>query len=191
MRPEKRGSRPDPDLETAVGEYYDTVWSYALFLTGHSREAAEEITQNVFLCLIEKWEKISKENIGGWLFGTTRLKYYEYVKARMKEKKNTAFVKDTDESAYGDPIENIPVFDEYFAPDDDVIEEAKNRILGELSEDDRFLFNLCFNGKLTYEEISSELGISKNSVRMRIYRLRRNIKKRAGESDLSRKEAKI
>ncbi len=185
MKTDKKSRDPAPDLEKTVGEFYDTVWSFALFLTNRSRDAAEEITQNVFLCLIEKWETIGKENIGGWLFGTTRRKYFEYVKARRKEKKVSP---DPDDPLSPDNVENIPVWDEYFSPDDDTIEKAKTRILGGLNEEDRFLFDLCFDEKLTYDEISRELGVSKNSVRMKIYRLRKNIRKRAEDTDLSRKE---
>ena len=182
----KKKNEPTPCLTTeeAVGEFYDTVWSYALFLADRDRTASEEITQNVFLCLIEKWEKISKENIGGWLFGVTRMKYREYVRAVLKDKKNLTFPVDTEEDGLSDPLDNVPVFDDYFTPDDGAIEEAKERILGELTGEERTLFDRRFKEKMSYEDISRELGVSENSVRMKLFRLRKKVSARAEKADL-------
>ena len=105
MRPEKKELISDLDLNDIIDDYYDSIWSYTLFLSGHNPDAAEEITQEVFLCLIEKWHVIKKENVGGWLFGVARRKFYEYIKAEKKEKKHLLYYDDPDSPFFSDKNE--------------------------------------------------------------------------------------
>ena len=169
MRPEKKEPISDLDLNDIIDDYYESIWSYSLFLSGHNPDAAEEITQEVFLCLIEKWHVIKKENVGGWLFGVARRKFYEYIKAEKKENKNEASIFD----------------DEYFCPDESVIDEAKKKILDSLSDDERNMFNQYFEKKMTYNEIMKELGITYYSAKMRVFRLRKKIINAVKSTDLS------
>ena len=113
MRPEKKEPISDLDLNDIIDDYYDSIWSYSLFLSGHNPDAAEEITQEVFLCLIEKWHVIKKENVGGWLFGVARRKFYEYIKAKKKEKKHLLYYDDPDSPFFSDKNEAAIFDDEY------------------------------------------------------------------------------
>ena len=184
MKTNTNGSHSDCNLEIIIDKYYNSIWTFSLFLTDNSRDAAEEITQNVFLCLIEKWDQLEKRNIGGWLFGTTRRKYYEYIKAKQKEGKILLNSLDSHKSLFQEKIENASFYDEYFYADDDAIEEAKNQIINSLTEEERTLFNRYFERKMTYKEIMEELGFSYNSVKMKIHRLRCKIKKSVKTANL-------
>ena len=185
MRPEKKELISDLDLNDIIDDYYDSIWSYSLFLSGHNPDAAEEITQEVFLCLIEKWHVIKKENVGGWLFGVARRKFYEYIKAEKKEKKHLLYYDDPDSPFFSDKNEAAIFDDEYFCPDESVIDEAKKKILDSLSDDERNMFNQYFEKKMTYNEIMKELGITYYSAKMRVFRLRKKIINAVKSTDLS------
>ncbi len=177
MKPREKGAANERELEAAVEEYYDAVWSFSLFLTGHVYDAAEEITQETFLCLIKKWNGIEKENVGRWLFGVARRKFYEYVRAQKRDKDHLIYPDDPEDPVFS--AGEICVDDAI--PDEAAVEEAKRRVVESLTDEEKILFDRYYGKKMTYAEIMKASGLSYNGVRMRLFRLRRKIKEKCKE----------
>ena len=55
--------------------------------------------------------------------------------------------------------------------------EVVKKLLAKLQESDRTVITLHYLGGMTYEEISNFLGVSEATIRNRLYRARRRLKK--------------
>lgn len=75
---------------------------------------------------------------------------------------------------------DIPIEQEFFKVDYDVIVRLKNEILSELSESERILLSkTCKNYKSSYQttkQLAAEYNCSETCIRQRIFILRRKIK---------------
>src|SRR5579872_2043351 len=84
----------DAAFGTLVSRYVNLVYSAALRNTG-STDAAEEITQAVFVILARKAHQISDKTIlQGWLYQTTRLTAASFLKseARRRRREQEAYM---------------------------------------------------------------------------------------------------
>ena len=174
MRSEKK--KTGEAIGETVRQYYGYVRSLALFLSCKDTDAADEIAQETFLFLVEKWDELSLENIGGWLSAVTRNKTHEYLRERARRGKRTSV------SSYEEDLE-IPVTDEYFRVTDEEIEEARRQIIDSLSDEEKEMFVCYFGKRMTYEELMARFGTSYDSVRMKLFRLRRKIRKKAKDKN--------
>ncbi|MBQ6261929.1 MAG: sigma-70 family RNA polymerase sigma factor [Clostridia bacterium] len=174
MKSEKK--KNSVEVDETVMNYYGYVRSLALFLSGGDTDAADEIAQETFLFLVEKWDELTRENIGGWLSAVTRNKTHEYLRERARRGKRTAVSSDM-EDLY------IPVTDEYFRVTDEEIEEARRHIIDSLSDEEKELFASYFGKRMTYGELMARFGASYDSVRMKLFRLRRKIRKKAKDKN--------
>ena len=174
MRSEKK--KNDEAVGETVMKYYGYVRSLALFLSGGDTDAADEIAQETFLFLVEKWDELTRENIGGWLSSVTRNKTHEYWRERARRGKRTVVSNDAEDL-------EIPVTDEYFRVTDEEIEEARRQIIDSLSDEEKELLASYFEKRMTYVELMARFGLSYDSVRMKLFRLRRKIRKKAKDKN--------
>ncbi len=138
-----------------------------------SEEIAKDLTQDVFFILWEKWDSVNTDNTvecRKWLITVTKHLLFRYYKKAKKdlctgEIDEIVISYDSFES---DLFSKDANFDEY---------EAIEKAVAELSDADRLLYQLYAVEKLSYKEISSRIGVSTQSVGMKIYRLKRKIQK--------------
>jgi RNA polymerase sigma-70 factor (ECF subfamily) len=149
--------------ETAFRELYED-YQGRIFLFAYrftkSKEAAEEIVQEVFVKLWEKREQIRIEkNFAGYLFRVTRNLIIDGLKRAALDKKVQQRI-----YSHMQVLRN-PVADELLSKE---MERLHQQAINALSEQRRAVYLLSREEELSYAEIAEKLGISKNTVRNHI-----------------------
>lgn len=139
-------------------ENYERMLTVAAKLLG-SRESAEDVVQNTFLTLLDKQKQVRKHpNPTAWLYITLRNTIGNEI---QREKYRRSL-----------PLDSVPepfVNDEYRVPFSDLLPEG-------LSEKELQILSLVYERELSYEKISSELGISVLACRTRLFRAKNKCK---------------
>ena len=141
-------------------------WAYRL--TGNQHDA-EDLTQDVFVRAFRSLDGYSPDNLEGWLYRITRNLFLD--KARRKSR--LRFDPLTDDAAarlVGSGVAPDGLTDDQFDAD---VEWA----LAALPPDFREAVVLCDVENLSYDEIGTALGIKSGTVRSRIHRGRRLLRK--------------
>lgn len=141
------------------------LYNYLLKMTS-DKLTAEDITQNVFLKLFENFEKIEDKNkIDIWVFKTAKNEVFNFY--RGKTIKIDQFgVEDTADLELGSDLDLLDLIE---------IKDLKEKIKTELDNmpvEQKDVFSLKEFGGLSYEEISSVLGIQENLVKSRLHSAR-------------------
>lgn len=158
------------DIEKLYRTYYMKVYSYAVSFTKNS-SAAEEITQNTFVKALT-----SKNNYKGdakeftWLCAIAKNLCYDYFRSESKK----AELNEADES-----VENTAGSGS--CEDDIILSETSfniHRILHELDEPYKEVFQMRVFGELSFAEISKIFGKTESWARVTYHRARLKIKER-------------
>lgn len=153
-------------------KYYDDVYRYCFSHLHCSKTAAEDLTQEVFLLLQQKSEKLEDKNIKSWLFKTSENKSYEYYRAVKKD----SVLVDLDNDAFSyDENEAFILFEECFPLSDEQIDKYKDIVLKSLTKKEQELYNKIYVEKKKYKEIAEELNTTEKAINLRAFRLRKKI----------------
>jgi len=139
-----------------VARHIGLVYSAAFRKTGNP-DAAEEITQAVFIILAKKAHCLRSGTVlSGWLYQTARLTAYSFLRteARRACREQEAYMQSLSN-------ENKPDFWPQIAPS---LEDA----MGRLSRTDRDAVVLRFFEGKSFQEIGSALGASENAAKKRV-----------------------
>jgi len=159
-------------LDDIAKIYYMDIYLHCVKRLHFDKSYADDITQEVFALLYEKSKMIEITDYRAWLYKTANnlIKDF-YQKQKRKKGKETQIDENTIESlTYEQNFENI---NEY------MIEQYKDEIFAELTEQERELFNMNHIDKLSRTQISAALSISEETVKKRLYRLHQKIKEKA------------
>ncbi|MDB6026186.1 MAG: regulator of chromosome condensation [Verrucomicrobiales bacterium] len=141
-----------------VARYVDLVYSTAWRKTG-SPDAAQEITQAVFIILGKKAGSLRKETIlSGWLHETTRLTAANFLRSETRRLQR-------EQEAYMQSLSNEPEPDLWPA-----IAPLLDDALGTLSPKDRSAIVLRFFEGKSFEEVGSALSGTENAAKKRVSR---------------------
>ncbi len=135
-------------------DYHSAIYYNVIKLTRDSI-IAEDIVQEVFITLWEKRHKLDPEQeISGWLFVVSYNKSVSYLKQKLRESlAQTALIQ---------PLEDtIDIEDNLVNAQVGILENA----IKQLSPQKRRVFELCKLQRKTYEKVSEELNLSKNTVK--------------------------
>ena len=146
-------------------KYVNLVYSTALRGTGNA-QAAEEITQAVFIILARKARSLSKRTIlSGWLYQTTRLTAANFLRGEIRRQKR-------EQEAYMQSTLNEPEPEVWpqIAP---LLEAAMTG----LSEKDRNAIVLRFFENKSLGEVGSALGANEAAAKMRVHRALEKLRK--------------
>ncbi len=159
-------------FERLYTEFKDKVYFFAYRNVGN-KTAAEDITSETFVTALEKLSQLkSGESFVGWLYTICYNKCVRYVKS---ENKNDYIenVEQLDELGFNDPV---------MLPDDYAENEDTKRRLREmidsLEPSSRSAIILFYYEDMSLKEVASALGIKENAAGQKIYRARKQIKKR-------------
>lgn len=174
-------------IDEIVDKYYGAIHANAMYLTNFNEPAADDITQSVFLLLVEKWQKLDPVHIGAWLFETERRKLLEYYRTVHSRGGNN--IECPDPLPTNDDDEALAACDEYFVPDAKTLEEIKDEILAQLSEEERGLYKAYFLRDMSVSDVTALYSISYDAATSRIRRLREKlykfVDKKANDLNLS------
>jgi RNA polymerase sigma-70 factor (ECF subfamily) len=159
------GMTPEPQrFEEFFGAEHARLFGSLCLVTG-DRHEAEEIMQDAFLRLWERWDRISEvEDLSGYLYRTAMNVFRNrYRRAALALRRTTSLAPSEDTFATVD--------------DRDVV----GRALQELTPDQRAAVVLTAYVGLTSEEAGTALGIRASTVRTLATRARAAIREKAGD----------
>jgi RNA polymerase sigma factor (sigma-70 family) len=146
----------DEAFAAVVARHVNLVYSAALRKTGNA-DAAQEITQAVFIILAQKAGRLSQRTIlSGWLYQTTRLTAANFLRTEIRRAHR-------EQEAYMQSLANEtePELWPQMAP---LLEDA----MGELGEKDRNAITLRFFEGKSFQEIGAAFGASENAAKKRV-----------------------
>jgi RNA polymerase sigma factor (sigma-70 family) len=127
---------------------------------------AEDVTQNVFLKLFEKFDSIeNKESANFWIFKSARNEFYNYYNRNKKSSELSETLLNTEK-------------DEFELESYIEMKEIKKIILYELDKmayEQKEVYLLKEYGGLSYKEISETLQMEVNLVKSRLYKVRQKL----------------
>ncbi|KUO76483.1 MAG: RNA polymerase subunit sigma-24 [Desulfosporosinus sp. BRH_c37] len=160
----------DAEFSALYKKYKNPIFSYIFYLAG-DRPAAEEICQDVFLKVylnIAKFE--NRSSFKTWIYKIAKNAYLDYVQAQKRKV----------------PIDNIELFakeleDRGMSPEEHAVniatKELIEKTLNKMSQKYRMLLILRDIQNLSYKEISDITEMELNTVKVGVYRGRREFQK--------------
>jgi RNA polymerase sigma-70 factor (family 1) len=157
----------DRAFEYFYYKFKNQVYSFALKLL-IDREMAREIVQQVFVKLWENRAKLDPDrSVEPYLYVVTRNACFDWLAKVNREKKLKMHFVEMNDMRNCD-TENSVLLQEY--------EELAINAVASLPEKRRQVFELYRKEELTYEQIATELGISKNTVKTHLLKSYKSIK---------------
>lgn len=164
-------------FEDICRENYPKIYNYILART-RNKEAAEDITQEVFLIAYRKGEDfLSHQNPTAFLYVSAKNLLFDYFRESAK---SAPWEEEEIEDAKGDVFEQIRL--NHIRSIDEAI--YLNRVLGSLTEKERKLYELYYVLKKPMKTIAGELHLNETALRMKYVRLRKKVKRIVADLDL-------
>lgn len=167
----KRGDRK------AAGELYDEllpkVYGFLFARTG-KKEIAEDLSQDIFLKLVEKIEMFNEDrgHFTVWFWRMVRNILIDFY----REKKEAPFSAFDDDAVEGMAVTGMPDMEEKMR-----YGKLKD-FLVTLQHDERELFELRYVVEMPYKDISVILAKSEGSLRVAALRIKEKVKKELGDA---------
>ena len=164
----------DTAFSALVNKHQKRVHALAWRKTGDFH-VAEEITQDTFLKAYQNLSTLKEpQKFASWLYVIAA----NYCKMwRRKKRLPTQSLEDTDSAQLEKTTYSGYVIAENERVAVETQREVVKQLLAKLQESDRTVITLYYLGEMTYEEISEFLGVSVASIKNRLYRARRRLKK--------------
>jgi RNA polymerase sigma-70 factor (ECF subfamily) len=159
--------------QDALGVLYErhvhAVYRYAL-VELRSREDAEDATHEVFLTLFAKAKSIMLpgDSVLPWLLVTCRNHCRNKQRAVARDMARRWNLDAAVDMARSESAEEVAELN--------ALRRSVADAIGELTKDDRRLFELCIVGHLSYKEAAERLGMTHGGVRNRLSRLRARLR---------------
>ena len=136
---------------------------------------AEEITQDIFLNVYKKLQTLKNPNLfAGWLYVSATRRCLAWLKKKRIPMESL-------EMMSSEELETL-AYTQYRAEQQEEIVNEQQRevvkhLLQKLPESERTVVTLHYLGDMTCEDISKFLGVSPNTVKSRLHRARKRLKK--------------
>ncbi len=158
-------NRADELLKDAYKKYYSDVYRFALSYLTKDRESVDDIVQDTFIVLFNKYREGEEVTyIKAFLFKTA----YNFIRKKFRElqrdSQNVSIDEITEIPSQSEDIDERLSFEEY-----------SRQISEALSVRDAELFRLRYIEKYSLEEIAKMLDTSVGTVGTRVYRLRKRL----------------
>ncbi len=136
---------------------------------------AEDLTQETFLQVYRKLATLKDPNqFPGWLYVITNRCCLAWLR---KKRIQTQSLEDTDIAMVEKPSYSRHVATEQAESAAETKRELVKNLLAKLKESDRTVITLYYFGEMTYAEIGEFLGVSADTVRIRVRRALQRLKK--------------
>lgn len=141
-----------------VTKYRDELLKYCANKVLNDHFAAEEITNDVFVIMYQKWNTIRFTGTKTWLIKTANYRILNYFRNKNYE-----------DSLYDFTDQNLPGELRYDALEDSIVsEQFIQTILSSLEDTERTLFTYRYTDGMTISEISEITEIPYSTVRLKL-----------------------
>ena len=164
----------DTAFSALVRKYQRSVHALAWRKIGDFH-IAEDITQDTFLQAYQKLSTLKEpQRFASWLYVIAA----NYCKMWMRKKRlSTQSLEDINSTALERATYSGYVIAENEQTTAEAQREVVKKLLAKLQESERTVITLHYLGGMTYKEISEFLGVSVGTIKTRVYRARRRLKK--------------
>lgn len=161
-------------FSTLVKKYQRSVHALAWRKIGDFH-IAEEITQDTFLKVYQRLSTLkAPQAFASWLYVITA----NHCKAWLRKKRTrTQPLESTSNMQLEKRAYSGYIIEENKRMAAETQREVVKKLLAKLQDSDRTIITLYYLGGMTYDEISRFLGVSEATIRNRLYRARRRLKK--------------
>jgi RNA polymerase sigma-70 factor (ECF subfamily) len=168
------------DFQTTYKQFYPKISRYLTRILD-DQDLAEDFTQDVFIRVYEGWHTFEgRSKISTWIYKIATNLAYDYFKSTSfqkgkKRRVNNDFIEKDSED------KNVWMGDKSEISDQ-ILEEKEmssciRRYVQDISENYRTIFILSEYEGLKNKEIAEILGLTNDTVKIRIYRARTQLKK--------------
>lgn len=149
-----------------VAKYRQELLKYCENGLKNDHFAAEEITNDVFMIMYEKWDTIRFTGTKTWLIKTAKYRIFHYFRD-----------KNYDDSLSDFTDQNLPNELRNDTLEDSIVsEQFTQAILSSLDDTERMLFTYRYINDMTLSEISEVTEIAYSTVRLRLINIENKIK---------------
>ncbi|MEP1033062.1 RNA polymerase sigma factor [Ekhidna sp.] len=152
-------------FESLHADYYSMVHQMCMGFMKGDVDLANDLTQESF---INTWRSLEKfkgaSSYKTWIYRITVNTCLKYIRDN-KQKKAVSIDPETDLSSATD-----------FNPSNEEPHQELYRAIGQLNELDRLIIMMVLD-ELEYEEIANVMGINEGNLRVKIHRIKKNLKK--------------
>ena len=164
----------DTAFSALVKKYQRSVHALAWRKIGDFH-IAEDITQDTFLKAYQRLSMLKEpQSFASWLYVITA---HHCTAWHRKNRTWTQSLEDTSSAQLDQATYSGYVIAENERMTVETQREVVKKLLAKLQESDRTVITLYYLGGMTYKEISEFLGVSEATIRNRLYRARRRLKK--------------
>ncbi|MDP2586188.1 MAG: sigma-70 family RNA polymerase sigma factor [Candidatus Komeilibacteria bacterium] len=153
--------------------YFDKIYHFLLSRSGFNRELAEDLTSQTFLQALEKINRFKWQGVpfGAWLYRIA----INNLNSHWRKHKRVLTTDDDNLAKLADDFSDLNQTDASTVDQFDLA--ALYKAIKQLSEEDQNLLALKYFQDLSYEEISAAIGLSVNSVGVKLHRAVKKLKK--------------
>lgn len=163
----------DKEYEAIYKKYHSPILIYCNIKLQCNQLNAEDCTEKVFETLYSKKDQFySMENIRAWLYRTAD----NFIRKSCRESKKDFEIlhyEQFDDLEVNKELSETPDYDEQIS--EEQIEKYKDFVLSQLSPPNRELYQLKFVRKTSYSDLSIRYKTSENTLRQRVFCLRKQI----------------
>lgn len=148
---------------------YKNVYRYCLSRLQDEEDACD-VTQDVFVLLLQKKDRLTEQNLLSWLLSAADKRVKEKLRQQSRDRNTMeAFsARFHEETALAELEDCLLITDE-------AIEQKRAEIIASLRPAEQQLFRLVFDEKLKYRAIAELLHSNREAIAMRVMRLRKKI----------------
>lgn len=161
-------------FECLIEKYRKQIHAHAWRRTGDFH-IAEDITQDTFLQVYQKLETLEDlTQFSRWLYAIVNNLCIAWYR---KNGIHTESFEETDDTDIEIDAYSRYVAAEHVKTTDIVQRDLVQKLLTKLKESDRRVVTLHYFNEMTYSEIGSYLGVSESTIKSRLHRVRKRLKK--------------
>ena len=162
-------------FDILVEKYEKSVHALAWQKTGDFHDA-QDITQDTFLCAYQKLSTLrNPSQFSQWLYKIAKRRSLNWLRKNKPEKQSQsledAHIAELEESDYARYVS-----EQRETEATEHQREVVKKLLEELSEKERIVITLFYLDDMTTKEMSEFLGVSEETIRVRLHRARKRLK---------------
>lgn len=167
----------DNAFSILVRKYQKQVHALAWRIVGDFH-IAEEITQDAFLKAYIEMENLQEpQRFAGWLSVITRRQCYAWMRKKRMLTESFEHLEQMDNEQLEDAVYSEYVIEEKERSSVEAQREVVQNLLAKLQESERTVMILHYFGEMTCSEIGEFLGVSENTIKSRLRRAQKRLKK--------------